>query len=273
MLDISWGETFVLTGVAIGLIGRKDLPAASRFLGTQVGRVVGFLQGARARADKFTTNSELRALQNELRSGLRELDAVKGELAVAASSGGLIGRGLGSTVRAANRITASPTTASSPLSAATPSAPVHQIKPTIPSISGQDYLEAARASSDESSSAESLSLPSPVQLAPRTQSVAAVAEEEWEKQGIGFKSRAELGTGAWAISSSLGSATSTPGTGSNGGGGALGGSSILSDLIQQSLIYDQYDRAVQEQDAALRSKVNKIEAKSKQKQDSSATSS
>jgi hypothetical protein len=97
-LDITWGETFVLTGLGFALIGRKDLPKAAHFLGAQVGRVVGFLQGVRVRADRFTEHHEIRALHNELRSGLRELDAVRVELATAASSRGIVGRGLQSPV-------------------------------------------------------------------------------------------------------------------------------------------------------------------------------
>ena len=73
MFDVSWGETFVLIGISFAAVGRKDLPKASKFLGTQVGRIVGLLQGARARADRFAQTNELHALQNELRSGLREL--------------------------------------------------------------------------------------------------------------------------------------------------------------------------------------------------------
>ena len=83
MFDISWGETVVIIGISVAAIGRKDLPKASKFLGNKVGKVVGLLQGARARADLFAQSNELNALQNELRSGLRELDTVKGELAVA----------------------------------------------------------------------------------------------------------------------------------------------------------------------------------------------
>jgi Sec-independent protein translocase protein TatA len=47
MFETSWGEIFVMTGLCMVLIGRKDLPHASRFVGSQVGRVVGLLQGAR----------------------------------------------------------------------------------------------------------------------------------------------------------------------------------------------------------------------------------
>ena len=45
MLDVSWGEMLICTGLAFYVIGKKDLPAASRFAGSQVGRLVGFLQG------------------------------------------------------------------------------------------------------------------------------------------------------------------------------------------------------------------------------------
>jgi len=73
MFDVSWGETFVIIGMSVVMIGKKDLPKASKFFGNQVGRLVGILQGARARADRFAQTNELHALQNELRSGLREL--------------------------------------------------------------------------------------------------------------------------------------------------------------------------------------------------------
>eukprot|EP00571_Detonula_confervacea_P016612 CAMPEP_0172311172 /NCGR_PEP_ID=MMETSP1058-20130122/14059_1 /TAXON_ID=83371 /ORGANISM="Detonula confervacea, Strain CCMP 353" /LENGTH=89 /DNA_ID=CAMNT_0013024263 /DNA_START=134 /DNA_END=399 /DNA_ORIENTATION=- len=81
MLDISWGEIAVLTSAGLLLIGRKDLPIASHAVGQQLGRIVGLLQGARLRADRFATDHQLKQLQNEFRSGLRELDAVKAELA------------------------------------------------------------------------------------------------------------------------------------------------------------------------------------------------
>mmetsp|Transcript_13273 Transcript_13273/g.27257 ORF Transcript_13273/g.27257 Transcript_13273/m.27257 type:complete len:132 (+) Transcript_13273:116-511(+) len=103
MFDVSWGELAVLGAVGVAATGKRDLPRACRFVGHQVGRVVGLLRGARARADRFAHHNELRSLQNELRSGLRELDRVKTELAVAASSGGAVGRGLGPTTASANK--------------------------------------------------------------------------------------------------------------------------------------------------------------------------
>jgi hypothetical protein len=96
-------------------------------------------------------------------------------------------------------------------------------------------------------------------LAPRSRSVAAVAEEEWEKRGIGFRSIAE------------GGGIDNNNNANNDGGlhhhpnnsistiyGGGGGAVILSNYLRQSLIYDQYDRTVREQDEALRTRVEKV---------------
>lgn len=224
MFDISWGETFVIIGVSVYFIGSKDLPRASRFVGTQVGRAVGLLQGARVRADRFAAQSELRALQNELRSGLRELDQVRSEMAVAVTSQGMVGRTLGATVPGANRGQVAPTG-------------IPRIDSTIPST---PVPPVASAPSPEGSPPQQPqeTIHQIRELAPRSQAVAAIAEEEWQKQGIGFQSQAERG---------LGDAT---------------GSAMLSNLYQQTLIYDQHDRVVAEQDDALRAR---IESKQKDK--------
>lgn len=216
-------------------IGSKDLPRATRFLGTQVGRAVGLLQGARVRADRFTAQSELRQLQNELRSGLRELDAVRSEVAVAVSSQGVVGRNLGATVPGANRMNAG-----------------NQLQQIGGAPNVQNNLNSLSAGGMDNRAAQTLALGTPPplgasltaaaqpapesisqvrELAPRSQAVAAIAEEEWQKQGIGFQSRAEQG---------LGDAT---------------GSGLLSNLYQQTLIFDQHDRVVFEQDELLRSRI------------------
>lgn len=257
MFDVSWGELFIIAGVSVSLVGRKDLPKASHFLGSKVGQIVGLLQGARARADRFATNHELKALQNELRSGLRELDTVKGELAIAASSRGLIGRGLASTVGGRNSQIQNGDMNNQQI--LPPSAPQSNLNSSsslassTTMVPNSDYFEAAKQAGN-TNQPEGKSLD---QLSPRSQSVAAVAEEEWEKQGIGFKSRAERGIGNhWG---------EINGNSSTGIGNVnLSGSSLLSDLMQQSLIHDQYDRTVQEQDEILKSKVKKIEKKSKE---------
>jgi len=234
MFDISWGETFVVLGLTAGLIGRKDLPRASYFLGTQVGRVVGLLQGARIRADKFASNNDLHALQSELRSGLRELDAVKGELAAAASSRSIMGRGL----RSGNFDVGARKQGKSPVSVSSGRIVEGSPKP------GGGYNRAAQTS-NATSTADAFS-----HLAPRKNSVAAVAEEAWENQGIGFKSKAELGT------RSLNDGNPSE---------RAGGSSLLSDFLQQNLIHDQYDRTMMEQDEAMNRRIGEIEKKTNEK--------
>jgi hypothetical protein len=87
-------------------------------------------------------------------------------------------------------------------------------------------------------------------LAPRSQSVAAVAEEEWEKRGIGFQSIAERGT--------FGSTANFHEIDNRAGSAVGGGATILSNFMRQALIYDQYERTVREQDEALRSRVEKV---------------
>jgi Sec-independent protein translocase protein TatA len=89
---VSWGELLVIGGVGVIMTGRKDLPTATRFLGAQLGRIVGLLQGARLKADQFAHQNKLRQLQKEFRSSLRELDKVKMELAMAACTQGVVGK-------------------------------------------------------------------------------------------------------------------------------------------------------------------------------------
>jgi len=232
MFETSWGEIFVMTGLCVVLVGRHDLPKASRFVGSQVGRVVGLLQGARLRADRFAAQNELRQLQNELRAGLRELDAVKAEIAVAASSRGTFGRTLGATVPSANRVV--------------PESGVSTAGGGVTADRGASPAFAANVVST-SSNAPTSDMPTAAvrPLAPRSQAVAAVAEDEWHKQGIGFVSRAEQ-------------------MGANTAAGPSG-AKILSNLIQQSLIFDQHDRVVQEQQEALRSKVDDAKQKRQEK--------
>jgi hypothetical protein len=256
MLDVSWGETLVIIGLSVTFIGRKDLPKASKFLGNQVGRLVGILQGARARADLFAQNNELHALQNELRSGLRELDTVKGELAVAASSRGLIGRGLQSTIVPPTTTT---TTTSPPGSYSSSSLPHNQLvassaattatsPTTIPSDSTShpttNSIVPDHASSSTNNTQNQLYS---INLSPRYQSVAAVAEEEWAKRGIGFKSRAEQ----------------TRSTSILGAGSGAVGSNLLADFIQQNLIHDQYDRAIMEQDLEIQKRMEQARQEKK----------
>lgn len=234
MIEVSWGEIAILSTIGLAMIGRQDLPRAARTAGQSVGRIVGLLQGARARADRFAAHNELKQLQNELRGGLRELDAVKSELAVSMTPGGMMGRNLGAMVPSVNNQAAG-------LSGAQPTPLLSATGATQPSLF--NTVSSAQPMAPSGSGVQSVS--SSRHLAPESQTIGAVAEEEWAAQGIAFRSRAEQGAGLkdGAVQQST------------------SGSAVLANLLQQTLIFDQYDRVVQEQDNILQSKVKIIQEK------------
>uniref|UniRef100_A0A7S2A829 Sec-independent protein translocase protein TatB n=1 Tax=Trieres chinensis TaxID=1514140 RepID=A0A7S2A829_TRICV len=261
MLDVSLAELAVLFGVGAYCIGRKDLPIASRAIGRQVGRFVGLLQGVRARADHFASDNNLRHLQNEFSSGLRELDQVRSEIATAAT----VGRGMGSTVLGANRGVGPgmsgtigkrtgtlQTQASVGIGATEVMAAKHSPPVTVPGVDRGDFFAAPSAAKIPVVGGQKNTT-----LAPQPQAFAAVAEEEWERRGIGFRSRAEMGTGVWEGTGGM-RLGGNVGSGVPGGGGAL-----IADLIQQSLIHDQYERAVREQDTVVSEREEQLLCKNK----------
>mmetsp|Transcript_5705 Transcript_5705/g.16322 ORF Transcript_5705/g.16322 Transcript_5705/m.16322 type:complete len:364 (+) Transcript_5705:276-1367(+) len=346
MFDVSWGELAVLGAVGIAVTGKRDLPTACRFVGHQLGRVVGLLQGARARADRFAHHNELRALQNELRSGLRELDQVKTELAVAASSRGVMGRGLGATTLSANKVGAGVAATATAATNMTPptlgmgtarlgnsvakfefpststsgkytnhqsslsvndntqvpsmAQPLHgkhrenqANSPPQPNLSDFDFTvvdtetEAeSKPTLDRADNGEPLHSSSPPSSPPphhslpsgATQSERAAMEDEWNKQGIGFRARAERGSWKQDDAAAVGLAGGGGGSSLFGNFGVGGGdenssgavaaavadttratgSELLEDLERQCLIFDQYDRVVGEQEAEMQRRVDRI---------------
>ena len=224
-------------------------------------------------------------MQNEFKSGLRELDAVKAELAGSMMSsnrgiGGMMSQGhnntnnLGAlTSNVDRKKTSMVGEGSMKPSGGLQSSSGHIVgvgggiipqsssSTTTNNIMGAEYLAAAQQAEESlqgnnnnyNNSSAPIATTATI-LAPRSQSVAAVAEEEWEKRGIGFKSIAERSGGIQQQHSGLDSTTSSSG----GSIGVGGGSVILSNYIRQSLIYDQYERTVREQDEALRSRVDKV---------------
>ena len=224
----------------------------------------------------------MKQLQNEFKSGLRELDAVKAELAGSMMSSN---RGIGGLSQGHNNTNNLGALTSNVDRKKTSMVGEGSMKPSgglqsssghivgvgggiIPQSSssttnnmGAEYLAAAQQAEESlqgnnnnyNNSSAPIATTATI-LAPRSQSVAAVAEEEWEKRGIGFKSIAERRGGIQQQHSGLDSTTSSSG----GSIGVGGGSVILSNYIRQSLIYDQYERTVREQDEALRSRVDKV---------------
>ena len=311
MFDISWGELLLLGTVGVAITGKRDMPKVCRLVGNQVGRVVGLLQGARLRADKFTQHNELRSLQNELRSGLRELDQVKMELAVAASSHGIMGRALGPTTSSANNnnnsssnnnnnniYRANKNTAGTFPPSMLSSSAVQQ-RPNVASTAadrattndgggtGMDAFDFHVVSSSSSSSDTTKDAHGggpqnqqhqqdvdrttmKIGIAPEIQTERAVMEEEWDKQGIGFKSRAEQGR--WnttsttaATTTAIGRETSSSSSSSVPDTTRATGSELLEHLERQVLIFDQYDRVVDQQEQEVQQRIHK-QQKHKQEQ-------
>ena len=59
IMIFGWGELFVVTGVTVLVVGKKDVPLIARKCGDAVGRVVGTLQRARAQFASATKDNEL----------------------------------------------------------------------------------------------------------------------------------------------------------------------------------------------------------------------
>jgi Sec-independent protein translocase protein TatA len=295
MFDISWGEIFVVGAVGVALTGRRDLPAACRFVGSQLGRVVGLLQGARARADQFAHQNELKQLQNEFRSGLRELDQVKMELALAASTRGVIGRNLGATTASANRIKNFPQSRNLAMDAvdANPSQyvpfnfnsstsfdnvsgiPAEGSAPMPTTLSNSNTNKPLAVTTSSSTSGDlfdvqvvgegyshqALKAPGTASrsLEDRTEGVTtmerAVIEEEWEKQGIGFRAMAEQGEWKGGIGGTWETSKAT-------------GSELLEYLERQCLIFDQYDQALAEKDRTLLQRMTMVQKQVRQQEES-----
>jgi len=103
-------------------------------------------------------------------------------------------------------------------------------------------------------------------------------EDEWNKQGIGFRARAERGSWKQDDAAAVGLAGGGGGSSLFGNFGVGGGdenssgavaaavadttratgSELLEDLERQCLIFDQYDRVVGEQEAEMQRRVDRI---------------
>ena len=279
MLDVSLGQLIVVGVVGAAVTGRKDLPHAFRFVGTQVGRIVGLLQGARARADQYAAQNELKQLQNELRSGLRELDQVRMELAVAASSQGIVGRNLGALTPSANRPrvgrvggpTAMPTTTSTTMPTtpgmSTLGSPPFAATAASAAMSPPDFGYNTPAVADLLDRSTTPAAPTvyssplmPRGVSPSTSiststlhSEKAALEEEWEKQGIGYQTRAEQLYKERRKNSNNNNYNGRP---TAEAAVVLSGSELLESLIRQQLLWDQYDRVVAEQNSHIQSRID-----------------
>jgi Sec-independent protein translocase protein TatA len=229
MFEVSWGELLVVTGLGFALIGKKDLPRAAGWFGNRVGRVVGLLQGARARAEQFAQQTELKQLHDEFKTGLRELHVVKSEMSSTMSARGIGSRALIQPIQLTHELHSQRQVATShsiytpqPTGASTPVSPTS----SLPSSASQPSVSMPSTSTKMTTTTR--------QLAPEYQTVGAIAEDEWEKQGMGFRSRAERGVGLGYTDQQASNPLNS-------------GSSILAHIYKQHLIYDQYERVTQQE--------------------------
>ncbi|CAB9517634.1 RING finger ubiquitin ligase [Seminavis robusta] len=261
MIEISWGEAVVVMGVTFAVIGRKDLPRFAGYLGRGVGRTVGLLQGARQRAEAYAQETELKQLHQEFKSGLNELSAVRREVDTTMNpSRKMVGsrppiqlthetHGAASALSGIQTTTATAATTNNimaqmgNLAARNPSTGTDALQSSIPQFSSLPPPNALPVSSSpefqsSSSSPQPSNNSSIRQLPPESQTIGAVAEEEWEKQGMGFRSRAERGAGLGYTDDQANDPLNS-------------GSSILANVYKQNLIHDQYDRVTQYQESLL----------------------
>lgn len=68
--------------MGFALIGRKDLPLASRAIGKhqQVGHIAGMVQGARLRADRYASDNYFKQCQNEFLQRIARTGCSQGQV-------------------------------------------------------------------------------------------------------------------------------------------------------------------------------------------------
>lgn len=77
MFDLSVGEVFITFGVAVAVIGRKDLPKVARAAGRVLGKSVGYLQKTKQDIGSATSAAELRKMQAEINQSIKDLEEIK----------------------------------------------------------------------------------------------------------------------------------------------------------------------------------------------------
>lgn len=79
MLDFSFGELFVIGGVALVALGPERLPRVARTFGQWVGKAQGYISDVRSEIDREIHLSELRQLGEEARqNALNIQDSIRG---------------------------------------------------------------------------------------------------------------------------------------------------------------------------------------------------
>ena len=213
MLDFT---TFLVsTGVGLAIVGRQELPVFARSAGTAFGRFVGVVLARLPKMSQLLNSTQgeggsLQEMQHELRQGMRDLDAVRAEMGMVFARPMAPTRS-SSLMRATTTTTALATTA------------LPNTTQTSSSSLGNPPITPLSSTPPQSTTPTTTS-----HLATTEHALGAMVEDEWAKRGIDFTSQAERGHGL---------AGHDPTT---------AGSAVLTSILHQSLLYDQYDRALVE---------------------------
>ncbi len=79
MLDFSFGELFVIGGVALVALGPERLPRVARTFGQWIGKAQSYISDVRSEIDREIHLSELRQLGEEARQNARNIqDSIRG---------------------------------------------------------------------------------------------------------------------------------------------------------------------------------------------------
>ena len=76
MFDVSFAEVLVVVTAAGVLLGRRDIIAGSRVVGTAFGRIVGTLHGMRTKFEQQSKGTELHQLHSSVRHGLNDMRTI-----------------------------------------------------------------------------------------------------------------------------------------------------------------------------------------------------
>ena len=76
MFDVSFAEVLVVVTAAGVLLGRRDIIAGSKVVGTAFGRIVGTLHGMRAKFEQQSKGTELQQVHSSVRHGLNDMRTI-----------------------------------------------------------------------------------------------------------------------------------------------------------------------------------------------------
>jgi Sec-independent protein translocase protein TatA len=95
MFDISFGEFVFVVAAASWLVGRRDLPIATKYGGKALGRAIGYMMRLRTTVEELTAGSnEMNTLRQDMKQGYEEFNRVSMEVRNVGRLGGMATAGM-----------------------------------------------------------------------------------------------------------------------------------------------------------------------------------